>query len=60
MLVIDFISLLGSKMLLASPKFDLSDIRDVVGGKTIKKEKHALVIPKALIPVKVSGSGSKK
>ena len=47
-------------MLLASPKFDLADIRDVVGGKTIKKEKHALVIPKAPIPVKVSGSGSKK
>ena len=47
-------------MLFASPKFDLADIRDVVGGKTIKKEKHALVIPKAPIPVKVSGSGSKK
>ena len=47
-------------MLLASSKFNILDIHDVVDGKTIKNERPALVIPKAPIPVKVSGSGSKK
>ena len=60
MLVIDFICLLRFKMLLASPKFDFVDIRNVVAGKTIKKEKPALVILKAPTPVKVSGPGFKK
>ena len=60
MLFIDFICFLGSKKLLGNPKFDLADIRDAIAGKTIKKEKPALVIPKAPILVKVSGSGSKK
>ena len=47
-------------MFLASPKFNILDIYDVVDEKTIKNERPALVIPKAPIPVKVSGSGSKK
>ena len=47
-------------MLLASPKFNILDIHNVIDGKTIKNERPALVIPKAPIPVKDSGSGSKK
>jgi hypothetical protein len=47
-------------MVAASPKFSLADIRKVMAGKNVKKEKPVLLLPKAPVPIQVSGSASKK
>ena len=47
-------------MVAASPKFSLADIRKAMAGKNVKKEKPVLLLPKAPVPIQVSGSASKK
>ena len=43
----------------ASPKFSLADIRKVMAGKNVKKEKPVMLLPKAPVPIQILGSASK-
>ena len=47
-------------MVAASPKFSLADILKAIVGKTVKKDKTVLPVPKIPSPTKAPGSGSKK